>query len=267
MNALAFTYSGLPVRTAGTPDEPLFVAADVCRVLEIGTEQIRRLDEDEKGLRSIQTPGGEQEMAVVNESGLYSLILGSRKPQARDFKRWVTHEVLPAIRKTGRYEVAPVQTLDFSDPLVVAQLYIKAESERREAKKQLAAQAPAVAFANQVERACNDTDIGSFAKMIAWGPNRLFKELRKRGILFYRDDYNVPKQELIQRGYFVVRETARDGYTHVRTMLTGKGQLWLARILKVNITPMLLDDVSSQSANDIDPTLTATEVQAKEAVR
>jgi prophage antirepressor-like protein len=83
--------------------EPWFVASDVCAVLTINTEQTRRLDEDEKGLRTVQTPGGPQEMAVINESGLYSLILTSRKPEAKPFKKWVTSEVLPTIRKTGAY--------------------------------------------------------------------------------------------------------------------------------------------------------------------
>ena len=77
-----------------------------CKILEIGTEQIRRLDDDEKGLRSMHTPGGEQEMSIVSESGLYSLTLGSKKPEAKPFKRWITHDVLPALRKTGAYSIS-----------------------------------------------------------------------------------------------------------------------------------------------------------------
>jgi prophage antirepressor-like protein len=83
--------------------EPWFVAADVLSVLELDRKALERIDEDEKGVNSIHTLGGNQDMTVVNEPGLYSLILGSRKPDAKTFKRWVTHEVLPAIRKTGRY--------------------------------------------------------------------------------------------------------------------------------------------------------------------
>jgi anti-repressor protein len=107
MSALSFSYQGRAVRTAGTPEEPLFVAADVCAVLDIErtSDAISRLDADEKGAVSIRTPGGDQKMLAVTESGLYSLILMSRKPEAKAFKRWMTHEVLPAIRKTGRYEV------------------------------------------------------------------------------------------------------------------------------------------------------------------
>lgn len=95
------------VRTIIRDGEPWFVANDVCRALEIDRTQIRRLDDDEKGVCSIQTPGGEQKMTIVNEPGLYSLVLGSRKPEARAFKRWITHDVISAIRKTGHYSVRP----------------------------------------------------------------------------------------------------------------------------------------------------------------
>ena len=83
--------------------QPWFVAADVCAALTINTEQTRRLDHDEKGVNSIHTPGGYQDISVVNESGLFNLVLGSRKPEAKRFKRRVTHDVLPSIRKTGAY--------------------------------------------------------------------------------------------------------------------------------------------------------------------
>lgn len=93
------------VRVVERNGEPWFVAADVCRALEIGNSRqaIARLDADEKDVISNDTPGGEQQMSIVNEPGLYSLVLGSRKPEARAFKRWITHEVIPSIRKTGGY--------------------------------------------------------------------------------------------------------------------------------------------------------------------
>lgn len=101
---VAFDFESKNVRIVVDQDgEPWFVAADICAALTVKTEQTRRLDDDEKGLRIVQTLGGEQEMTVINESGLYSLILTSRKPEAKRFKRWVTHEVLPSIRKTGSY--------------------------------------------------------------------------------------------------------------------------------------------------------------------
>jgi hypothetical protein len=110
---VAFDFESNNVRVImGEDGEPWFVAADVCAALTVSTEQTRRLDDDEKGLRTVQTPGGQQEMVAINESGLYSLILTSRKAEAKRFKRWVTHEVLPSIRKTGAYAApAPVAAL------------------------------------------------------------------------------------------------------------------------------------------------------------
>ena len=93
------------VRVVDVNGEPWFVARDVCECLELGNPRtsIALLDEDEKGVHTMDTPGGAQEMSIVSEAGLYSLILRSRKPEAKAFKRWITHEVLPAIRKTGQY--------------------------------------------------------------------------------------------------------------------------------------------------------------------
>ncbi|MCC8135611.1 MAG: hypothetical protein LIO40_02915 [Ruminococcus sp.] len=95
--------------------EPWWVAADVCDILGLSNsrETIKRLDEDEKGVSSIDTLGGKQEVAIVNEFGLYNLILGSRKPEAKEFKRWVTHEVLPQIRTTGQYIAKNTKTQPF----------------------------------------------------------------------------------------------------------------------------------------------------------
>jgi prophage antirepressor-like protein len=104
---IPFDFEGRQVRVVtNTQGEPLFVAADVLAVLTLDRKALERLDDDEKGVNSIHTPGGAQEMTVVNEPGLYSLVLGSRKPEAKRFKRWVTHDVLPAIRKTGAYAAA-----------------------------------------------------------------------------------------------------------------------------------------------------------------
>lgn len=108
-NLTVFEFESKEVRFVGTALNPWWVAADVCAAIEINTTQTRRLDEDEKDLRSIQTLGGIQEMLCINESGFYSLVLGSRKPQAKRFKKWITSEVLPAIRKTGKYELPQAQ--------------------------------------------------------------------------------------------------------------------------------------------------------------
>ena len=107
---LEYAFDGHPIRVVLDDEgDPLFVAADVCKALGIKnpSDAISRLDDDEKGLVSNETPGGTQQMIALTEPGLYNLVMGSRKPQAKPFQRWVTHEVLPAIRRTGRYERAP----------------------------------------------------------------------------------------------------------------------------------------------------------------
>jgi prophage antirepressor-like protein len=98
-----FDFGASSVRTTLVDGEPVFVAADVLSVLELNHSALRRLDSDEKGVRLMPTLGGTQQVTVVNEPGLYALILGSRKKQARDFKRWITHIVLPEIRERGKY--------------------------------------------------------------------------------------------------------------------------------------------------------------------
>ncbi len=108
-NITPFNYGDNLIRVVNdnTTGEPLWIVKDVCKVLQINNHRdaLNRLDEDEKGVVSTDTLGGIQNMNVINESGLYSLILSSRKPEAKPFKRWVTHEVLPSIRKTGTYAI------------------------------------------------------------------------------------------------------------------------------------------------------------------
>ena len=112
-------FEGQEIRFVGTPDEPAWVASDICEVLELDTSTAVNgrpdrpssgLDDDEKGTDIVSTPGGPQEMLIVYEPGLYSLISKSRKPQAKRFRRWIFHEVLPAIRRTGSYSIAPSQS-------------------------------------------------------------------------------------------------------------------------------------------------------------
>nr|WP_255643336.1 BRO family protein [Actinoplanes polyasparticus] len=102
----AFEFGEHELRTIVIGGDPWFFASDITSALALGNPRssLALLDEDEKGVHTMDTPGGEQQVTVVNEPGMYSLILRSRKAEARVFKRWVTHEVLPAIRKTGRYE-------------------------------------------------------------------------------------------------------------------------------------------------------------------
>jgi len=107
-----FDFEGRQVRiVTDAQGEPWFVAADVLSTISLDRKALERLDDDEKGVNSIHTPGGVQEMTTVNEPGLYALVLGSRKAEAKRFKRWVTHEVLPAIRKTGSFAVPAIAAL------------------------------------------------------------------------------------------------------------------------------------------------------------
>ncbi len=110
-----FTYEGAQVRTVQRDGEPWFALADVCRVLGVrnSRDTASRLEDDEKGVEQIDTLGGTQKMTIINEPGLYSVILRSDKPQAKSFKRWVTHEVLPAIRKTGQYKTPAKAMTDY----------------------------------------------------------------------------------------------------------------------------------------------------------
>ena len=103
-----FQYQGRDFRAIEQNGQPWFILSDVCRVLGLGTPSrvAERLDADEKGMRQIHTPGGPQDMTIINESGLYAVILRSDKPEARPFRKWVTAEVLPSIRRTGAYNAA-----------------------------------------------------------------------------------------------------------------------------------------------------------------
>lgn len=109
-----FAFDSAAVRVVMRDGEPWFVAADLLSTLSLDRKALERLDDDEKGVSSIHTPGGDQEMTVINESGLYSLILGSRKPEAKKFKKWVTSEVLPSIRQTGSYGALPPASAAYS---------------------------------------------------------------------------------------------------------------------------------------------------------
>ncbi len=248
MNMLSFTYQDRPIRTAGTPDAPLFVARDVCDSLDItwnGNATLAALPDTWKGVVKLSTPGGEQDFIAITEAGVYKLAFRSNKPGAEAFTNWVAGEVLPAIRKTGRYE-PPAPLPDLSDPLTTAimlqdatMLYIESETARREAFKQLADQAPAVAFARKVELSPVDISIGTFAKIIGWGPNKLHEELRRRGFMFRLGGHPVPKQQHVEAGLFTVKEVPKGDRVFPVTAITGKGQLRIARELGVSVQPPL----------------------------
>ncbi len=124
------------VRTMMRDGEPWFVAADVCRALDIknNRDAVERLDDDEKGVVSTDTPGGVQSVTIINEPGLYALVLGSRKPEAKAFKRWITHEVIPSIRKNGAYLTPEAAYKMLSDPQNLIQLLTTLSEKNEEVK-------------------------------------------------------------------------------------------------------------------------------------
>lgn len=234
------------VRSVVKDGEPWFVAVDVCKALEIknNRDALGRLDDDEKGVVSTDTLGGEQEVGVVNESGLYTLVLGSRKPEAKAFKRWITHDVIPAIRKTGGYIQGEESMSDddlIARALVMAQKKIELrEQQLKEKDAQLELQKPKVDFADHVTDSDNAIDMGTFAKYaqkqgITMGRNTLFKWLRDRGVLM---DNNVPYQRYLNAGWFRVIEniynTGSGQYTTPKTLVTGKGQVALINYIRKN---------------------------------
>lgn len=133
-NLTIFEFNNSEVRIVTINNEPWFVAKDVCDVLEHTNSRraLARLDDDEKGVSIVNTLGGSQEMSIINESGLYSLVLTSRKPQAKAFKKWITSEVIPSIRKEGKYEVEKPKTkLDiYKEWLETATALVEAEERK-----------------------------------------------------------------------------------------------------------------------------------------
>ena len=123
------------VRSILIDGDPWFVAADVCKALELEktNRALSRLDDDEKGAHSVSTPGGRQRMSIISESGLYSLILGSRKPEARAFKRWITHEVIPSIRKHGAYMTDALLSRMDEHPELISEYIGKLRAENAKA--------------------------------------------------------------------------------------------------------------------------------------
>lgn len=229
------------IRVSNEGGEPWFVASDVAKALgyRMASDMNRRLDDDEKGTRSMRTPGGRQELTVVNEPGLYNAVLGSKLPEAKAFKRWITHDVLPAIRKTGGYMAAkPDETPEeiMARALLVANDTMKRQRERIEGlSAENAELRPKALFADAVAASDGTCLVGELAKMLRQngvdiGQNRLFGWLRDNGWLGRSGcNRNVPTQRAMDMGLFRIKETAvthSDGHVTVtRTpKVTGKGQ-------------------------------------------
>ena len=243
-NIQIFEYQNNKVRTVDVDGEAWFVLKDVCAVLGISNNRMAadRLDDDEKGVSLIDTLGGKQEMVIVNESGLYHVILRSDKPEAAPFRRWVTNDVLPAIRKTGSYN-APQLTRS----QLLATALIAAHEELEEKDKQIETMKPKALFADAVSASKKSILVGEMAKLLSQngidiGQNRLFDWLRRNGYLIKdpkRSDYNLPTQRSMEMGLFEIKESTHiDGngcnVTTKTTKVTGKGQQYfINRYLKI----------------------------------
>ncbi len=242
---IQFFYEGnKPIRSVLVNDDPWFVAKDVCDVLDIANSRdaVGRLDDDERGVVSTDTLGGNQEMQAVNESGLYSLVLGSRKPEAKAFKRWITHEVIPSIRRHGAYLTPSTieEVLLNPDTIIKIATQLKVEQEeRKRLEAQVIADRPKVLFAEALEVSDNAILIGELAKILKQnginiGPNRLFEQLRQDGYLMRArgDQWNDPTQYAMELGLFEIKKRTinnPDGSvrTTKTTKVTAKGQVFL----------------------------------------
>ena len=235
----SYNFNGAALRTLTDENgEPWFVAKDVCDILEISnpSDALKRLDDDERSRFNL---GRQGETNIVNEAGLYVLVLGSRKPEAHEFKRWVTHEVLPQIRKTGGY----IPTTDADDDMTILAKAVMIGQRTMEAQKQKIAEQqtrivelePKARFADAVAASDGTCLVGELAKMLRQngmdiGQNRLFRLLQADGYLGKSgSNRNVPTQRAMDLGLFRIKETTvthADGHTTVsRTpKVTGKGQ-------------------------------------------
>lgn len=226
------------VRTVELNGEPWFVAVDVCRALEIvnNREAISRLDDDEKGVASTDTLGGEQKVAIVNEPGLYSLVLGSRKPEAKAFKRWITHEVIPTIRKHGAYMTDQVLQKTLEDPDYMISLLQNLKQEREEKKRlaaenaaqheQIALMEPKADYFDDLVERNLLTSFRDAAKEFGIGQKQFIRWLMEHDYI-YRDAHGkLMPYAAKNRGYFEVKEY-RSEYSQnagTQTLITPKGR-------------------------------------------
>ncbi len=231
------------VRAVRIDNEPYFVGKDVATILgyKDSSDAIKKhVDNEDKLTRRFADSGQNREMYIINESGLYSLILSSKLPKAKEFKRWVTSEVLPTIRKTGGYVNNTAQFVDsYFGQLNLEQKHALTLmfDESKRMSEQLKEQAPKVLFANAVETAHTSILIGDLAKIIKQngvdiGQKRLFEWMRQNGYLIKGgSSKNMPTQRSMDQELFEVKETTinnPDGSVRVTktTKVTGKGQTY-----------------------------------------
>jgi len=231
------------IRTVIKDGEPWFVLADICKILEISNSRMvaGRLDAEELMSVKLTSGGQRREMTAVSESGLYAVILRSDKPQAKPFRKWVTTEILPTIRRTGGYVANEDMFIENYLPFLeepyqgLFRLQMMAINQLNE---RIRHDQPLVEFANQVSNTENLIDMNAMAKLaieenIPIGRNRLFRWLRENEILM---SDNLPYQKYIDRGYFAVKEsvfeTGSMTKTYQQTFVTGKGQAYIIGRLK-----------------------------------
>ena len=238
------------VRVVEQGGEPWFVGKDVAEILGYSNtpKAIRdHVDDEDKLAERIVLSGQNREVAIINESGLYSLILSSKMPKAKEFKRWVTAEVLPAIRKTGGYIAGSEKMSDaelMAKAVLVAQATIKERDARiAELESDTQRMKPKEIFADAVSASDQTILIGDLAKLIKQnghdiGQKRMFEWLRNNGYLIKRQgaDYNSPTQRAMELGLFRIKETAvthSDGHVTVSktVKVTGKGQAYFVNKL------------------------------------
>ncbi len=245
------------VRSMLIDGEPWFVAADVCRALDINntTDAIKRLDADERlTLDSIEGGlGGAQKINVINESGIYSLVLGSRKPEAKRFKRWITHDVLPAIRRTGRYgsdgAQALVKDLTNPDSLLAMLNNWKQDRDRRiELERKVQIDAPKVVFADAYRTSKDVIPMRMMAKILHqrgahMGQNRFFRYCVRRRLLMKTKSGYEPTQRAMEMGLFeLVPSTlvlnGGEAKTKFTVRVTAKGQIYFVNKFRGEITSL-----------------------------
>lgn len=236
------------IRTVTINDEPWFVGKDVAERLgykETAKAVREKVDAEDKGVSKMDTPGGIQEITIINESGLYSLILSSKLPSAKAFKCWITSEVIPSIRKHGAYMTPETLQAAILNPDTMIQLcqQLKAEQDRNlELAAANRAMEPKALFADSVAASGSTILVGELAKILRqngvdMGEKRLFGWMRENGYLIKRKgtDYNMPTQKSMNQGLFKIKETVishSDGHTSVNKTpkITGKGQQYFINI-------------------------------------
>lgn len=237
------------IRAVDKNGEPWFVGKDVAEAL--GYADTRKalsahVDEDDRANCPVTDGlGREQQTTIINESGVYSLVFGSKLPRAKEFKRWVTSEVLPAIRKHGGYLTPDKIEEVLNDPDTIIKLATAIKEERAarmQAELKLEEAKPKVLFADAVSASKTSILIGDMAKLLKqngheMGQKRLFKWLREKGYLIKRPgaDYNSPTQWAMEKGLFEIKETTvshADGHVLITktTKVTGRGQVYFVNL-------------------------------------